>query len=108
MTMPLVSDRRNHVSDESLPPLAFVLLAQENFILETVPATSPVFVRPAETERHLGPAAREHLVHGTLEDSAAVEPVVVEAKTVDAVFPGESSLCLRLELREYLCNAFLG
>ena len=57
-----------------------------------VPAARPVLVRPAHAERKIGLAGLQHFVERPLEQPPAVEPVVVVAKAVDAVFAREIRL----------------
>ena len=54
------------------------------------PDRRPVLVRPAEAEREVGLAAREHLVERALEQPATGEPVVPVAERLDAVRGGRA------------------
>ena len=90
----IVGERWDEVSDEPLSPVSRVLLPQQNLALQPIPATRPVFVRPATAEGEVGPPAREKRVERALEHTSAAEPVVVEAKPVDPVPARELRLAL--------------
>ena len=62
-----------------------VLLRDQDLVASAVPAPGPVLVGPAEAEREVGLAGRQHLVERALEQPPAAEPVVVVAEAVDAV-----------------------
>ncbi len=71
-----------------------VTLAHQHFVVAPVPAPRPVLVGPADAERKIGFAAREHFGEGSLEQLPAAEPVIVVAERVDAVRTREHRLRL--------------
>ena len=57
-----------------------------------VPLPRPIFVRPAQAPRKIRLAALPDFVHRTLQHLPPVEPVVVVAKSVDAIARGQFRL----------------
>ena len=74
--------------------LLAVGLRLEDVLFPSVPATRPRLVRPAEAEREVGLAGREHLVERPLEQPLPAEPVVVVAERLDAGLARERGLRL--------------
>ena len=90
----IVRQRGHEIEDEPAIDLGGMLLADEDFILETIPTSSPVLIRPADTERKGGRAARQDVVQRPLEQSRTGEPVVVVAEAMDTVACCEIGLSL--------------
>ena len=70
-----------------------VLLTHQHMAGLGVPASGPLLVGPAQGEGEIGLAGRQHFFERPLQQSAAVEPVVVVDEAVDAVLPGQVGLC---------------
>ena len=69
-----------------------MLLADEHLMLLTIPAASPVFIRPTDTERKIGLAELENILERTSEQHLTVEPIVVVTEGEDPVLARELSL----------------
>ncbi len=65
-----------------------VILSEQDIALSTIPYTSPIFIGPAKTERKIRPATLQHFIERPLQDSTTIEPVVVVAEAMNAIFSG--------------------
>ena len=92
---PIPQSRKN-IPDKPLVTLIRMLLTHEHFVLFAIPATRPVFVRPTKAKRKIRLPAGEKTIRRHFQQSAAIEPIVIEAK---AVYP-ELSRHLRLFLHD--------
>src|SRR5262249_22537129 len=89
-----VAERRDDLADHRAIVFDRVHLLDEDLTLAAVPSPRPTLVGPAETERKVGLAAREHFVERPLQQAPAAERVVVVTKAVDAVLARERRLLL--------------
>ena len=87
-----ISKEGKEIVQETRRIVGQVLLLNQNLLLRPVPPARPVLIRPAHAERKVDRRVREHEIQRALEEPAAGEPVVVVAKAVDAVLPGELDL----------------
>src|SRR5689334_6331544 len=67
-------------------------LPDQNLVIQTVPASGPVFVGPAETKWDGQLGVGEQLVHWAFEQPLPAEPIVVKAEPVDAELPRQIDL----------------
>jgi hypothetical protein len=70
----------------------FILLFHEDLSFRSLPGSCPVFIGPAKGKRKVRPAGLKHFVERPLEKQFPVEPIVVIAKTADAMPGGQ--ICL--------------
>ena len=89
-----ITQHRDEVEDESAVVVLAVLLGDEHLVVEAIPGAGPILVGPADAEWKVGPALCEQAVERLFEKSPAVEPVVVEAETVDPMTAGHVGLPL--------------
>ena len=67
-------------------------LRHQNVVLQSIPASCPAFVRPADAERKIDRRVTDVVIEGPLEQAAAVEPVVVKTESVNAVVARQFNL----------------
>src|SRR5262245_18840819 len=77
-------------------------------IAQAVPLPRPFLVGPAQAERKVGLAGFQNFLKWTLQQAAAVEPVVVIAEAVDSVFAGQVGLSLPRLWQSQVVEAQIG
>src|ERR1700694_2888455 len=92
-----ISEQRQQFFDESPLVLDRIGLRDQQLVIATVPAPRTLLVGPADTERKVRLAARGDLVERAVQQSRAVEPVVVVAEAMNAMRTRQLGLrCARL------------
>jgi hypothetical protein len=71
-----------------------VLKGHQHFTGQSVPASPPFLVHPADAERERAGASLHEIVQRPVEQPAAVEPIVVIAKGIHAVSSGQLELLI--------------
>src|SRR5437588_2765392 len=69
-------------------------LRNQDFVIESIPATGPVLVGPADAEGKIRSTRAEHRVERLLQERLAAKPVVVIAESIDTMRVCELSLTL--------------
>ena len=82
------------VANDSFIVLGTVLLGDQDLVLRTVPAASPVLVGPTEAEGKVRSAGPQHPFEWHFQQPFPTEPVVVVAEAVDAVATRQFGLML--------------
>src|SRR5687767_1763210 len=91
--VPLIAERTCQPLHVAPVVLLTILLGDQDLRILPVPPSRPVLIGPAEAERKPRLSRRENLVHRSLEQPVAAEPVVVIAEAEDAVLLRKLGLC---------------
>ncbi len=71
-----------------------MLLCDQNFGVQTVPAPAPIFIGPTDAKRKIRATGLHHLIQRPVQQSLAGEPIVVITKAVNAILSGQGRLLL--------------
>ena len=80
-----VAKQRDHVPDKVAVGRGLVRLRHQDLGVVAVPRPRPVLVGPADAKGKAWPPRAEHLLERLLQEPAASEPIIIEAKPVDPV-----------------------
>src|SRR6185312_1771106 len=62
-----------------------VVLPNQDFLVQTIPAPSPIFIRPADTEWEIDIVAGEELLYRPLQQSPSSKPIIMKAEPVNPI-----------------------
>src|SRR5258706_13763406 len=69
-----------------------MFLSDKNVIFQAIPAASPIFVRPADTERKIDILIVKIIVERFFKQTFTVEPIIIKSKTMDTIFASQLHL----------------
>ena len=90
-----VAKGREEIENKALVALVGVLLAHQNFLVAAIPGSSPVFIRPTKAKGKIRLASGKQAVDRHVEKPAAVEPIIIEAKALNARCSSHGGLFLK-------------
>jgi len=88
----VIGKARQQIARETFGRGRLKSLRQKNFVLAAVPAPGPVLVGPAQTEGKIELALRQQQLQRFFEQTAAVEPVVMQAEAAQTGELGQIDL----------------
>ena len=87
-----VAQKGSQVTNKSDIAFGRVVLGDENVVFQAIPAASPVFIGPANTERKIDILVVKIIVERSFEQAFTVKPVIIKSKTMDAIFASQFNL----------------
>src|SRR4030095_9489479 len=87
-----IAEERDQASNEIQIISGQVLLCNEKVAIRSIPTPGPILIRPAKAEWHGAFGILQHVIEGTIQNASAREPIVVIAKPIDAILPGQGDL----------------